>query len=276
MKLLLTGKPRSGKTTLLEYFVSKVADKQGFLTREVQEEGQRTGFELVSSDGLVATLASVDSTSTVRVSKYGVKVHELEAFLEKLPSIRTGSLVYADEIGQMELYSAKFKEHIMAYLNATNSYAGTITSVFHDDFTKQIFQRTDIVLLTVGDDTRDNIREALDGLAQNLPLLDRLNPAMQQGITQMARQYAEPGALIQLKKLFKNAIAYLGEERIEQINSHTFRVHGNTNQHLVVYTGESWTCDCNLFRGVGNFIGTQGECSHIQAAKLYRQALTNH
>lgn len=267
MKLLLTGEPRSGKTTLLEGFINEVPDKQGFVTREVREDGERVGFELVSSLGQTATLASVNSDSDIRVSRYGVEVNQLNAFMDDLPPAQEGNLLYVDEIGQMELFSDRFKTLIMGYLNSDNPYAGTITSVFQDAFTEQVLKRDDVVLLKIGQENRDQIREVLSGLAANIKLLHRLSPAVQQGLTEMARDYAKSNSLTQLKKLFKNTIKYLAEGKVEQVDSHTFRVRGNTNEHSVTHT-EGWACDCDLYNGTGSYEGNSGECSHIQSAKL--------
>ncbi len=268
MKLLLTGNPRSGKTTLLEGFIEAVPDRQGFVTREVREDGERVGFELVSSLGQTATLASVNSTSDIRVSRYGVEVDKLDAFLKDLPQVQAGNLLYVDEIGQMELFSDKFKSLIASYLNSDNPYAGTITSVFHDDFTDKVLRRDDVVLLKIGQDNRDEVRAVLGGLAANIKLLQELSPAMQQGLTEMARDYTKSESFIQLKKLFQNAIKYLAEGRVNRIDVHTVRVDGNTNEHLVTHS-DDWACDCDLFKGAGSFEGNSGECSHIQSAKLY-------
>lgn len=267
MKLLLTGEPRSGKTTLLEGFIEAVPDKQGFVTREVREDGERVGFELVSSLGQTATLASVNSASDIRVSRYGVEVDELDAFLDDLPKVQAGNLLYVDEIGQMELFSDKFKTLITSYLNSDNPYAGTITSVFHDDFTERVLGREDVVLLNINQDNREQAREVLDGLAGNVGLLNKLSLEVQQGLTEMAKNYAKSGSFLQLKKLFKNAIKYLAEGRIRRVDDHTFQVSGNTNEHTVTHN-EGWGCDCDLFRGSGDFADNAGECSHIQSAKL--------
>jgi nucleoside-triphosphatase len=268
MKLLLTGKPRSGKTTLLEGFIDAIHDKQGFVTREVLKDDERVGFELASSLGQTTTLASVNSDSQIRVSRYGVEVGLLDGFLEGLPPVKAGNLLYVDEIGQMELFSDRFKQMIECYLNANNPYAGTITSVYKDDFTDRVLQRDDIILLEIGQDNRDQMRDVLYGLASNIKLLQHLSPASHSGLTEMARQYAKAGNLTQLKKLFKNAIKYLAEDRVDKIDDHNFKVKGNTNEHNVTNTRRRWICDCDLSNGRVDFEGNAGECSHIQAAKL--------
>jgi nucleoside-triphosphatase len=267
VKILLTGEPRSGKTTLLEGFIEALPDKQGFVTREVREDGERVGFELVSSLGQSATLANVNSDSTVRVSRYGVEVERFDDFLADLPPVEADNLLYVDEIGQMELFSDSFKKLIGSYLNSKNSYAGTITSVYRDDFTEQVLEREDIILLNIGQNNREQISDALQGLAANIALLPKLSPAIQNGLTEMARYYAATSSFTQLKKLFKNAIKYLAEDRVVEVDAGTFKVKGNTDEHTVTRETE-WACDCDLFRGAGSFEGDAGECSHIQSTKL--------
>ncbi len=269
MKLLLTGKPGSGKTTLLESFVERVPNKQGFVTREVRENGQRVGFELVSSLGETATLASVNSDSPARVSRYGVELDQFNDFLTHLPSVQADSLLYVDEIGQMELFSEQFKQLVSSYLNTQNPYAGTISSVYRNTFTEAILGRDDIILLKVAENNRQQIREALSGLAANLTLLGRISPTVQGGVTKMARAYADAAAYLQLKKLFKNAIKYLAEDRLRATTPNGFLVEGDTQPHQVSRDDHgSWRCDCDLNNGRGKFKDNAGECSHIQAVKL--------
>lgn len=268
MKLLLTGEPKSGKTTLLEGFVATVPHKQGFITREVREAGERIGFALISSYGTSATLASISSDSDIRVSKYGVELGQLDTFLKGLPPIQKGNLLYVDEIGQMELFSPAFKELVARYLNADNLYAGTITSVYQDDFTREVLSRSDVVLLHITPDNRDEIREVLEGFSASFNKLNMLNKKQMKAMTGMARKYAGSSNLTQLRKLLKNAVAYVVEGNIIQQSPDKYLVHGNTRDHTVGVFNKRFTCDCDLFKGVGDYAGRAGECSHIQAVKL--------
>src|SRR3989344_7531765 len=136
MKVLLTGQPRAGKTTLMVNCLKMVPNKQGFVTREILEGGERIGFELVSSLGQTATLASVNSNSALRVSRYGVNVGALDSFIDDLPPPEPGNLLYIDEIGAMELFSDKFKRLVLEYLNTGNSFLGTIKD-YDDEFANQ-------------------------------------------------------------------------------------------------------------------------------------------
>lgn len=272
MKVLLTGEPRSGKTTLLEGFVEALPNKQGFVTREVRKDGERVGFELVSSIGQTATLASVESDSPIRVSRYGVEVDELDRFIDALPPIQSGNLLYVDEIGQMELFSERFKRLIQEYLGSGNPYAGTITSVYQDEFTQEVLGQEDIILLKVAEANRQQVQEILNGLAASMPLLEQLSPPLQAGVTEMAKKYANTSSYTQLKKLFNNAVKYLAEGRVSQSSPNSFLVKGNDQDHEVTKATDTMECDCDLFNGRGGFVDNAGECSHIQAVKLTEQA----
>jgi len=267
VKILLTGAPRVGKTTLLEDIIEGIPNTQGFVTREIREGGERTGFELISSIGEAATFASVHSGSDIRVGRYGVDVDTLDGFLKDLPPLEAGNLVYVDEIGKMELMSDAFKKLVMTYLDSENVYLGAIANTVQDEFIEQVLARDDVVLLNLSHQNRTHIRSVLGDLIANLHTFSTLSPVIQQGLTAMAKEYATSGSLTQLKKLFKNAITYLADGRIEQVNDHTFHIRGLTNDHIVTH-GENWGCDCDLFNGTGNFAGNAGECSHIQSAKL--------
>lgn len=158
MNILLTGEPHVGKSTMLSTLVAPIEQKQGFVTNEVVEEGKRIGFELVSALGDRALLASANSDSEIRVSLYGVNVEELNLFIGRLPKVMPGTLLYIDEIGQMELFSEPFKALVDGYLSQPNFFVGTLSSVYNDEFTDSLKPRDDIEIVTLTFDNRDIIR----------------------------------------------------------------------------------------------------------------------
>ena len=110
MLITISGQPRSGKSTLLQKAVEgRLAN--GFTTQERLDgkSGQREGFDLVSSQGAVAVLAAVGLESDLKVSRYSVDLASLNAFLAGLRDPRPGEIVYVDEVGEMELFSAEFE-----------------------------------------------------------------------------------------------------------------------------------------------------------------------
>lgn len=267
MKILLTGKPGCGKTSLLESFLELVPRKQGFVAREICVDGTRTGFELISSEADHTVLAHVDIESPYRVSRYGVDVDALDAFLDHLPPLGEGTLVYLDEIGEMELYSQRFKKLVGQYLDQADIYIGTITSSYQDDFTEEIRGRDDIALLNVRPDNREILSDILACFAANLPAITKLSQAERARLTSVARVYARDEAYVQLRKLFKNAVVYVAEKRVRR-DDDTWKVRGNHREHIVIGTSGSMSCDCDLYNGLNQFEGRAGECSHIQAVRL--------
>jgi nucleoside-triphosphatase len=157
MKYLITGVPHAGKSTLINSLVTGIEKKQGFVTAEVLQDGQRTGFELVSAASDRALLASINSQSHTRVSRYGVNVELLDDFIARLPEPTGEDLLYIDEIGQMELYSSAFRGLVRNYLEMPNHFIGTLTSVYEDDFTAELASRPDLMIFNLTLENRDSL-----------------------------------------------------------------------------------------------------------------------
>jgi len=126
---LLTGRPGTGKTSLIKQAIAGVRGKVGgFYTEEIRSGGVREGFRLVSLDGQEAILAHIDTPSPYRVSKYGVDIDSLDrvgvAALNQ--AAKECNLVVVDEIGKMELFSANFREAIWQIINSGKKVLGTI------------------------------------------------------------------------------------------------------------------------------------------------------
>ena len=76
---LLTGRPGTGKTSLIKQAVAGMRGKAGgFYTEEIRGQGVRLGFKLITLNGKSAILAHVGIHSPYRVSKYGVDTDGLE------------------------------------------------------------------------------------------------------------------------------------------------------------------------------------------------------
>ncbi|MFQ5997563.1 MAG: NTPase, partial [Dehalococcoidales bacterium] len=126
---LLTGRPGTGKTSLIKQVVAGLKGKAGgFYTEEIRGRGTRLGFKLVTLDGQEAVLAHVNIPSRYRVSKYGVDVDSLERV--GVSALRQAAkqcdLVVVDEIGKMELFSANFREAVLEIIDRGKRVLGTI------------------------------------------------------------------------------------------------------------------------------------------------------
>lgn len=162
---LLTGRPGTGKTSLIKQAVTPVAGRAGgFYTEEIRQEGVRQGFRLVTLTGETAILAHIDIRSPYRVSKYGVDVDSLErvgvSALEQ--AAEQCDLVVIDEIGKMELFSARFRESVSRLIGRGKNVLGTIM-LSPDPWADRIKHQPQVKLITV---TRTNHSQVLAELMQ--------------------------------------------------------------------------------------------------------------
>ena len=158
-KVLLTGRPGCGKTTLIKRVVDKLARPAGgFYTEEIREAGARVGFKLVTLDREEAVFAHVDFKTRERLGKYGLDLSALEtiAVAALRAAARARQLVVIDEIGPMEIRSAIFREAVNEALDSGASILGTITARSFP-FTDAIKKRHDVTLI----EARPNNREQL-------------------------------------------------------------------------------------------------------------------
>jgi len=130
MKILITGRPGIGKTTLIRKIVAALpaGAASGFYTQEIRVSGARRGFAVRTLDGRQGRLAHVDIKGAPRVGKYGVALEEFERVA--LPSIdaRTTQvrIVVVDEIGRMECFSHAFREAVSALMASDTHVLATI------------------------------------------------------------------------------------------------------------------------------------------------------
>lgn len=153
--ILITGQPRSGKSTLLRKLILPIDNKVGLVTNEVLGQNGRVGFEMETHKGEKALLAHIDFNTPYKVSKYFVDIGSLESIIPKVLKFSDDNFLYLDEIGQMELFSEKFKELTLKYLNAPNTCLATISYVYEDDFTKSIKEREDVILIEITPENRE-------------------------------------------------------------------------------------------------------------------------
>jgi nucleoside-triphosphatase THEP1 len=154
--ILLTGPPRSGKSTLIEKVVNKIKrPATGFLTRELREENKRVGFLIETIDGKTGLLAHENIKSNCRVGKYRVNLQDLEqiAVPSMLPS-SSDQIVVVDEIGKMECFSRLFRETLLRVLSAENQVIGSI-AIKGDRFIQSVKNRDDVNLVSITENTRD-------------------------------------------------------------------------------------------------------------------------
>jgi nucleoside-triphosphatase len=129
--LWLTGRPGSGKTTVIRKVVATLGERAGgFYTEEITGPGGRKGFRLVTLDGQETVMAHKDirGPNVPRVGRYGVDVKALErvGVVALHRAIQAGKIVVVDEIGKMELFSTVFQTTVMEAMIGRPLVLGTI------------------------------------------------------------------------------------------------------------------------------------------------------
>ncbi len=268
MKILLTGPPKSGKTTLLVNLIADIHPKHGMVAKEVLEDDKRVGFDLVDEHEHEATLSRVGKHTDYPVGCYFVDVDSFDDYIDRLSPITSDQLLYIDEIGQMQLYSKKFETLANTYLNSSCDYIGTVSAVFAHPFIDAVKTRPDVLLCSVTPENRQMLGTVLSEALANRNLFNSLPTEQQSTLLGLARHYLQTKQYISLKKLFHNALKYISEHKVMRVGDNAFSVEGKHGCHLVNKVGQNYQCDCDFFNGRGQFKDRSGECSHIQTAKI--------
>ncbi|MFH0847332.1 MAG: NTPase [Chloroflexota bacterium] len=166
--LLLTGKPGTGKTSLIKAAIVGLKDAGGFYTEEIRSPETRLGFRLITLSGESGVLAHVKIKSPYRVGKYGVDISVLENLGVKAVSraISESNLIVIDEIGKMELFSDQFREAVLRAVQSGKKVLATImlsSNPFADALKRR--EEVDLVPVTRANNERvlGEIREWLKG-----------------------------------------------------------------------------------------------------------------
>ena len=165
--IFITGRPGCGKTTLIKEILEELKlNAGGFYTLEIQDNGVRKGFKIITLEGKKGILAHQNIKSSYRVSKYGVNMKDLEGIGVKsiLDALKENKIVVIDEIGKMELFSEKFKKIVEIALDSKNKVLGTI-KMTRDIFTDKIRKRADTKIFYL---TRGNFQKVKEKIKKFL------------------------------------------------------------------------------------------------------------
>lgn len=159
MNILITGRPGTGKTTLLKEILQKTGkDAAGFYTAEIRKKGQRTGFSIKTLDGKTGILSGIDIDSPYRVGKYKVNLLDFEriAIVAIEDALSSSKVIIIDEIGPMELFSQKFKDIVLKALDSPNQVIATI-KLNGSKFIDKIKSRSDVDIFNLSANNKEEI-----------------------------------------------------------------------------------------------------------------------
>jgi nucleoside-triphosphatase len=160
--LLLSGRPGVGKTTVIKAVTQALGERaDGFYTEEIREGGKRQGFQLIGLRGEQGILAHVKfgGRGRPRVGRYGVDVAAVDqvGVVALQRAVTQSRIVIIDEIGKMELYSAPFKEAVLAAMDSGSPVIATVMARPHP-WVDGVRARPDVVLWEVTLENRDEMR----------------------------------------------------------------------------------------------------------------------
>jgi nucleoside-triphosphatase len=169
-KVLLTGRPGCGKTTLIKRVVNNLSrGAGGFYTEEIRDGATRAGFKIVTLDGENAVFAHVDFRTRSRVGKYGLDLSALERIGVGAvrQAIQARRLVVMDEIGPMEIRSPVFRDVVN---EAFDSKVPLLATIFARPlpFTEAIKSRPGVTLIEVRPENRERLVSELSDRIRKL------------------------------------------------------------------------------------------------------------
>ncbi len=164
--LLLTGNPGVGKTTVLTKALDALKAEGytvgGMISREVRESGARAGFEILDLDsGRRGWLAHINQKTGPQLGKYRVNLEDLDSIGAQaiLAAVEDCDVIAIDEIGPMELFSARFKDATRKALESRKLVVAVVHWKAPDSLLREARKREDTELITVTYENRETLHE---------------------------------------------------------------------------------------------------------------------
>jgi nucleoside-triphosphatase len=166
--LLLTGNPGIGKTTVLMKAVNALKERGirvgGMISREVREGGTRVGFEILDlTSSRRGWLAHINQKNGPQVGKYRVNMEDLNGIGAQAvtDAVENCDVVAIDEVGPMELFSAKFKEAARKALESRKPVLAVVHWKARDTLINEAKRREDAETIIVNVENREKLHEQI-------------------------------------------------------------------------------------------------------------------
>jgi len=160
-KILVSGRPGSGKTTVIRKVLEAAPRLAGgFVTEEVRAGGERVGFAVTDiyagREGMLARAGRGGGPTVWRVGRYVVDVASFEGIGVRALREAMGrqGLIVIDEIGKMEMCSNAFREAVAEVMGSSRDLLATVPARRHP-FVDALRARADVTVLELTASSRD-------------------------------------------------------------------------------------------------------------------------
>jgi nucleoside-triphosphatase len=162
--LLVTGPPRSDKTTVVRRVEDRLASRGyqagGIFCPQLRSDGERVGFEIVDlTTGEARTLAHVDREEGPTVGEYRVNVEGIGSICAAafVRAFDDADVLIVDEIAPMEVYSDEFVRQVRRGLDSDHPLVAAVHHRSREGFIGEVKARDDAEMFEVTDSTRDDL-----------------------------------------------------------------------------------------------------------------------
>lgn len=161
-KILLTGEPRVGKSTILKKIVEKHNIKDYILAREIRKNDERIGFELITPNRNVQFAFRKLTPIMPRVGSYWIDLKAINdvciPVFEKV--INNSSFFVFDEFGAMQMMSPEFRKSAYKLLDSGVPLLASITKT-NFPWVKKIKSMEEVEVIEVSKENRNRLAEKI-------------------------------------------------------------------------------------------------------------------
>lgn len=271
MKILLSGKPGAGKTTVLDQFIKNLREPATWmLTREVlNDTGDRVGFASTTSSGTAKLIShKTEISSDIVVGTNHIDLHALREVLSDVLAAKNEKhhLIILDEIGPIQLANPDFLDKFDHLNKDSNDMIASIHST--EAKLEEYRNSQDAIHIYVTPANRAMLPTILRLIVEGRSEYNKLATSQKLLVNRLVETYLKHSQILQLEKLMKNTIPYVNGAKIIPNDNSTWTVAGYHGQHEVTKR-DTYDCTCDLYLGRRKYAEKQGECSHIQAVKIF-------